>query len=207
MNQLKALTVCCLIIFLASPAALAADRGGYVSGRLGACILNDATLSEPGFPYTINTEYDMGLGIGGAIGYDFGIWRVEGEVAYRINDVDSFTALGIGLQGSGDIDTLSTMANVYFDFENQTAITPFIGAGMGFAQVSANDWSVAGIRIGSEDDSVFAYQFFIGLGISVTERLMLDLVYNYFATSDPEFGITEAEYDSHNISFGARFNF
>ena len=78
---------------------------------------------------------------------------------------------------------------------------------MGFAQVSANDWTVAGIRIGSEDDSVFAYQFFIGLGVSVTERLMLDLVYNYFATSDPEFGITEAEYDSHNISFGARFNF
>lgn len=207
MNQLKALTVCCLIIFLASPAVLSADRGGYVSGRLGVCMLNDASLSEPGFPYTIETEYDMGLGLGGAVGYDFGIWRIEGEVAYRINDVDTFTALGIGLQGDGDIDTLSTMANAYVDFGNQTAITPFIGAGMGFAKVSANDWSVAGIRIGSEDDNVFAYQFFLGLGVSVTERLMLDFVYNYFATSDPEFGITEFEYDSHNISFGARFKF
>ena len=51
MNQLKVFTICCLIIFLASPAVLAADQGGYVSGHLGACMLNDATLSEPGFPY------------------------------------------------------------------------------------------------------------------------------------------------------------
>lgn len=201
----------CLFLFLSPSMVFASNgvntQGPYVAGRLGVCFLNDATLSEEGFPFTVDTQYDTGIGFEFAMGHDFGMYRFEGEIGYRKNDVDTFSALGVSVPGDGDVDTWSFMANGYLDFENQTALTPYIGVGIGQAIVSANDISVAGIAIGSEDDAVFAYQFGVGVGYSATKSLIIDIAYKYFATSDPEFGITEAEYDSHNISIGIRYSF
>ena len=99
------------------------------------------------------------------------------------------------------------MVNGYLDFENQTALTPYIGAGVGVAKVSANDISIGGVALSDEDDTVFAYQLGVGIGYSVTESLIIDLAYKYFATEDPDFEGTKAEYGSHNILFGVRINF
>jgi opacity protein-like surface antigen len=143
----------------------------------------------------------------GTVGYDFGMFRAEGEIGYRKNDVDKFSAFGVSVAGSGDIDTLSFMVNGYFDIETQSGLTPFFGAGIGYAKISANDFSVGGIDIGSEDDTVLAYQFGIGTGYSVTESLIIDLGYKYFVTEDPEFGDTKVEYNSHNIAIGIRYAF
>ena len=201
----------CLFLILSSSVVFASDgantQGPYVALRLGVCFLDDATLSEEGFPFNIDTEFDTGMAIEGAVGYDFGMFRAEGEIGYRKNDIDEFSALGISLSADGDFDALSFMVNGYLDFENQTAFTPFIGAGIGYAKVSANDISVGGIDVGDEDDSVFAYQLGVGVGYSATESLIVEIAYKYFATSDPDFDDTEAEYDSHNISIGIRYAF
>jgi len=211
MKRNNLFVISCLFLILSSSVVFASDgantQGPYFAARLGVCFLDDAKLSEEGVPFTIDTEFDTGVVIEGAVGYDFGMFRVEGEIGYRKNDIDKFSALGISLSADGDIDALSFMANGYLDFENQTAFTPYIGAGIGYAEVSANDLSVAGIDIGSEDDSVFAYQFGVGVGYSATESLIVEIAYKYFATSDPDFEDTEAEYDSHNISIGIRYAF
>jgi opacity protein-like surface antigen len=200
-----------LSLILSSSVLFASDgvnkQGAYFAARLGLCFLDDATLSEEGVPFTIDTEFDSGFGFEAAMGYDFGMFRAEGEIGYRKNDIDTFSAMGVSLTGGGDIDTLSFMANGYLDFENQTAFTPYIGAGIGYAKVSANDISVGGLDVGDEDDSVFAYQFGLGVGYSATESLIIDVAYKYFATDDPDFEGTEAEYDSHNISIGIRIAF
>ncbi len=201
----------CLFLILSSSVVFASDgantQGPYVALRLGVCFLDDANLSEEGVPFSIDTEFDTGMVIEGAVGYDFGMFRAEGEIGYRKNDIDKFSALGISLSADGDIDALSFMANGYLDFENQTALTPYIGAGIGYATVSANDISVGGIDVGDEDDSVFAYQLGVGVGYSATESLIVEIAYKYFATSDPDFEDTEAEYDSHNILIGIRYAF
>lgn len=197
----------CLFLILSSSMVFAESQGLYIGGRLGACFLNDATLSEEGVAFTADTEYDTGMVIEGAVGYDFGMFRVEGEIGYRKNDVDKFSAFGVSVAGGGDVDTLSLMANGYFDIETKSGLTPFFGAGIGYAKVSANDFSVGGITIGSEDDSVFAYQFGLGLGYSVTKNWIIDIAYKYFATDDPDFEGTKAEYDSHNITIGFRYAF
>ena len=211
MKRKYSFVMSCLFLILSSSVVFASDgvntQGSYVAARLGACFLNDATLSEEGFPITGHIEYDTGIGFEAAMGYDFGMFRAEGEIGYRKNDVDTFSVLGVSLAGGGDIDTLSFMANGYWEVENQTAFTPYIIVGIGFAKVSANDFSVGGIDIGSEDDSVFAYQLGLGLGYSVTKNWIIDIAYKYFATEDPDFEGTEAEYDSHNITIGFRYAF
>ncbi|MDH3575292.1 MAG: outer membrane beta-barrel protein [Desulfobacteraceae bacterium] len=197
----------CLFLILSSSIVFAESQGLYIGGRLGACFLNDSTLSEEGVALTVETEFDTGMVLEGAVGYDFGMFRAEGEIGYRKNDVDKFSAFGLSVEGNGDVDTLSFMINGYFDIETQSGLTPFIGAGIGYAKISANDWSVGGIDIGSEDDSVFAYQLGLGLGYSVTKNWIIDIAYKYFATEDPDFEGTEAEYDSHNITIGFRYAF
>ena len=200
-----------LSLILSSSVLFASDgvntQGPYFAARLGVCFLEDATLSEEGVPFTVDTEFDTGIGVEAAMGYDFGMFRAEGEIGYRKNDVDTFSILGVSLVGGGDIDALSFMVNGYLDFENQTALTPYIGAGVGVAKVSANDISIGGVALSDEDDTVFAYQLGVGIGYSVTESLTIDLAYKYFATEDPDFEGTKAEYGSHNILFGVRINF
>lgn len=101
----------------------------------------------------------------------------------------------------GETSILSVLVNGYFDFENDGPITPYVSAGLGFANV---DIEVAGA---SDDDSVIAYQVGAGVGYALNEQLTLDAKYRYFATTDPEFGTTEAEIDGHNLILGLRASF
>ncbi len=59
----------------------------------------------------------------------------------------------------------------------------------------------------NDDDTVFAYQVGAGVGYAVTEKVSFDVKYRYFATSDPEFDTTKAEYSSHNVYAGIRVTF
>jgi len=45
------------------------------------------------------------------------------------------------------------------------------------------------------------------VGYAMNENVTLDLQYRYFATEDPEFGVVDAEYATHNVYFGLRYNF
>ena len=96
-----------------------------------------------------------------------------------------------------DLTTLSLMANGYYDFETGSALKPFIGAGIGFANHDFED----------VDDTVFAYQFTLGAAYAVNETMDLDCAYRYFATADPDLDGIDADYGSHNISVGLRFKF
>jgi opacity protein-like surface antigen len=94
------------------------------------------------------------------------------------------------------------MGNAYYDFSTEGSFSPFIGAGLGFANIEADldDFD-------SEDDTVFAYQFILGGSLTASEQLSVDLQYRYFATDDPEFDDLDAEYSTHNVMIGLRHSF
>lgn len=115
------------------------------------------------------------------------MFRAEGEIGYQKNDFDKVTGFGITLNASGDVSCLSFLANGYIDFHNSTPFTPFISAGIGVANIDANDFRIGGFLIGSEDDTVFAYQMGAGVGYAVNKNITIDLKYRYFATEDPDF--------------------
>jgi len=101
----------------------------------------------------------------------------------------------------------------YYDFQNSSAITPYITAGLGIAKVKASlsleveiDEETYSVSV-SDSDTVFAYQFGAGLEYAINKDVSLDARYRYFATSDPSFETTEAEFASHNLMLGARFKF
>lgn len=174
----------------------------YISGNLGAVFLEDSDFDADGLSGEFS--FDTGFGATVGLGHEYGNGlRTEIELGYRSNDFDEVEVDGLG-SGSvdGDMTALSGMLNVYYDFLPKSIFTPFIGGGVGVANVEAD-----ADDIGSEDDNVFAYQAAAGGTFAASEKLNIDLQYRYFATDDPEFDGEELEYTTHNIMLGLRYSF
>ena len=186
-----------LFMLLILPAvSFSAGPGWYVSGQLGLAFLTDSDIS--GWSERGTLEFDTGFATGFAGGYNFGMFRVEGEIEYQYNDIDKVRGEGYG---GGDVTALSSLANGYYDFVNKSPFTPFITAGIGVARIEANDVG------GDADDMVFAYQVGFGVAYAINKNMSIDLKYRYFATEDPNFDGVDAEFASHNIYGGFRYNF
>ena len=201
--------IVCLFTLLILPGVSISDApktGPYMSGQMGISFLSDSDLTEPGFA-TETFEFDPGFAVGFAGGYNFGMFRLEGELGYQINDIDQLSMPGGRINTNGDMTALSFMANGYFDFVNSSPFTPYITAGIGIARLDINDLAIGPVYVGDKDDTVFAYQVGVGVAFTINKNMAGDFKYRYFATDDPDFDGSEGEYASHNIYGGFRFNF
>lgn len=153
---------------------------------------------------------------GGAVGYDYGFLRLEGEISYRHAEISSVTnALEVGPYHGvdGDFGALAFMANAFFDLHNNSPITPYWGGGVGFAVLSSSDVTSAETPLYEEgEDTVFAYQAGAGVEIALNPFLSLDLGYRYFGTAkgtidDDSDLSTKFKMESHNALMGVRFKF
>lgn len=210
MKSRMALVVCIVAMAFFTAPALAA--GPYVGGEAGAVFLSTSTFTDPGGDFDLKTKTGFGLGLLG--GMDFGTYRVEGEFAYRRNNMkegsDSSGTTSLG----GDYSSMALMVNGYYDFRMVSpTVVPYIGGGLGGARLSLKVTDPSGSTFVDDSDIVFAYQFAAGVGFPISNQLTLDLGYKYFATANPSFepiggGTTvDGEYASHNLFLGARFSF
>lgn len=214
------LTFAALALLLLPAMAEAAQGrpGGYASLFLGMSMMEDtdATTYDPQ-TFHERIEFDPGVYVGGTLGYDFGGVRLEGELSYRQNEIDSIDDRDFGPYPGvdGDIGVFAVMANAFVDLHNDSPITPYIGGGVGVATIYLSDTDVDGsIFYTEDDDSVFAYQVGGGLGIALNRQTTLDLGYRYFGTEEARFNSdgygylsTEFETESHNFAVGLRFKF
>ncbi len=184
--------------------ALAQGTGMYFSVFGGGTYVEDSEIDNSG-----GSEYtfDTGWNVGGAIGHDYGNFRAELELAYRENDFDTLEIPGFApipaLNGE-NISAFTYMVSFYWDFHNNSTITPYIGAGIGGATIEISD------DFGfDDDDTVLAYKGSAGISLNLAPNMDLLLDYTYLATTDPEFlgGSLEMEYATHNLSGGLRFRF
>lgn len=165
-----------------------ASAAPYASGNFGLVSVNDSDLSG-----NEELSFDQGFGLTGAIGNGFEGLRGEVELAYRTNDLDNF---------SGDISSVAVMGNLLIDLPLNEVVRPFLGAGIGLANVEADSRN-----FGDDDDTVFAYQAIAGLGFPLTHVTTLDLQYRYFGTADADIRGTDVEYQTHNFFAGLRYDF
>jgi OOP family OmpA-OmpF porin len=184
----------------ATPAAFATD-GAY--GRIdlgytfeGEVETNDAIIDDR----DLDEEIMGSAGVGYAFSNGF---RVEGELSFRENDFDSDVA-GVG----GDIGANAIMANLFYDFNKDGGIQPYVGLGAGWADVdgSATD-GVIDYEVG---DQVWAYQGMLGVAFGLTEQLDLDIGYRYFKAPDVGASgglLTELDYTTQTATVGLRYQF
>lgn len=182
------MTMVVAVVFMAS-SVQAADGKLYFSASGGVSITDD--LDFPG----INVSFSPGFNVGGALGYDMGQFRAEGEIRYQSVDLDEVNGISSAL--SADLSALTVMVNGYYDHEiNNSPLTPYLGVGIGLV---SSEFDVTGI--GTSDDEDFGYQFMVGLGFDVSQSAMLTAEYRFL-------GIAESDApNTHSFLFGVRFMF
>ena len=119
--------------------------------------------------------YDLGYSAGVQIGYAFGGPRVEFEYNYRNNGASTIYTVNGTQSASGSLTSNNFMLNVLYDFDTGSKWTPYIGLGLGVADVSANNIHPSNaVAVGSFLDgssSKFAAQFIFGAEYAVSDKI------------------------------------
>jgi opacity protein-like surface antigen len=189
---------------LATP-ALARDGTPYV-GIEGGIVLPedfkakldiDPALVRPGQGFIV--DFKKGLDADVIAGYDFGAFRLEGELGYKRLRTDRIR-LDSGLVTDLDLDddtvdgpsgsVWSLMANGILDFGNEDGLSGFVGIGAGRARV----------KLLGDRDSAMAYQVVAGVRHAISSNIDVGLKYRYFRTGKLNYG---DDFDD-GTDFGAR---
>ena len=190
---------------------------GYFSLGVGFASLDEANFDVA--PGTVTTDYDDGLAVRAAYGYQFASFRAEIELAKYVNDVESHSLGGANLDGpTGEASALTLMVNGYIDFDtgSGSALTPYIGLGIGNADLDFSGYGVNAIpNVLDDDDSVLAYQLMLGGSYALSPSTSLYGEYRYLTADDAsvqtsfETGGVETgiDYDANILQFGINFNF
>ena len=177
-----------------APNALAATRW-YVRTALSYNNLADNGWSSP---YgSVNTVSKKGVGADLAVGGDLGrVWagggiRGEFELTWKYNDVNHFDQLGTQLTNTtGHTRVLALMYNLINDFRPGSTFDPYLGFGIGYADVHFSNYNGYNPTTGtwsslSSTDSRFAYQALAGVKLNLSDSIAVDLAYNWFVMTDP----------------------
>lgn len=188
------------------------DTSTY-SGTSGGITYTNASAS---------IDYDTALTGGAEFGFgDFGVenFRLGFSVKLLEAELDSVTLSGTATDGTttltgpatfsrADLDTIGAGStfdnrvgiysiNGYYDFKNDSAFTPYLGAGIGFADIE------------NAKDSEFAFNLSGGVNYDITEKFYMGVKGEYTWIDGPtdEFGL---EFDpiqafSALVTIGYRF--
>ena len=194
------------VAVFAAPAA-AADGSGYV-GIEGGVLFPKKQHVNGSVDFTTGTDivdsrvasvkYKTGYDVDLIGGYDFGMFRLEGELGYKrakldhANFNDAFvTAFNTGAGTSftdadfdlnGHTSVLSGMVNGLLDFGGNGGVGGYVGAGAGRARVK---------ELG-DSDNAWAYQLLAGVYMPVSSNIDVGLKYRYFRTGHLNFNDTLA---------------
>ena len=132
----------------------------YVSGFGGISWMQNVDASYINttsvFNFHENVDLGSGLALTGAIGCDYGNYRLEAEVGYQTNDLKSSGEDISGIAQTwptnaagtttttrqamrGDVSVLSLMGNGYYDFDLGSKVELYATAGVGVAQVTGHN--------------------------------------------------------------------
>jgi opacity protein-like surface antigen len=170
----------------------------YAKIFAGANFLQNTTINEN------NTTYQAGYIVGGSLGY---CWRyglcVEGEYAYRRNEISKIHFFGQGSSNHGHLQTSSCMANLLWNVPLSSMgcacwnIHPFFGAGIGYDFQQMHSTSS---RIDfSQKWKHFSWQVMAGLAYPIFCNTDITLEYKYHQSGN--------HFYNHAIGFGLAYNF
>ncbi len=211
---------------MATP-ALARDDAWYIGVEAGPSIVEDQRLDIGALNNAGNAGFDYGYDVDGIVGYDFGGFRLEAEVAYKKAAIDNWTsttttpagpapnlAIAGGYNGvGGSTSALSFMVNAMIDFGEDDGLQGFVGGGAGVARVK-NSFSIdsSGPDFLDDSDTGFAWQVIAGVRAPLSDNWDVGLKYRFFNAPDVDMvdrlaRTTSTRYRSHSILGSLIYNF
>lgn len=230
-----------LALTAATGLAGAANADGfYGTGMLGLSVQSSDSnpygnniAVDPDFP----ADFSTGDGVVGAVGlgYDFGNnFRIESRLGFHRGEFSSL-AFGTGARAGsdyvldGEIESTTLTVEGFYDIPANTAITPYLKAGIGAAR---NDYSARlggtgvaafdafdGVADGyydgyaDRDSTEFTWNVGFGASMPVSDRLTVFGEYQYVSLGDASTGqdaFTDGfrvDADAHEFMIGLRAEF
>ena len=208
-------------------AANAADITPYVSAKLMYSMVKaDAVETWQAENYTDKVKEkadDNVLGASFAFGAQtkiaYGALRSELEIALRPTASKKYSDSEWGDNWKNSVTTNTLMLNLYYDIDTGTNITPYVGAGIGFASLKGefkyNDGAEA--EKVSKRKTNLAWSLGAGVAYNLTDHVAVDLGYRYIdmgnvtaKQSYPEYNaMVKHKFDAkaHEVMFGVRYSF
>ncbi len=208
--------------------------GWYLRGDIGMSNQKLKNLdyfryaTAPGFTWLDKGGFDSAPIFGLGIGYQFNDWmRIDLTGEYR--GKANFHALDRYDTGTNDYTGTKSewlfLANAYLDLGTWWCVTPFIGAGVGFANINIDHFRDTNVLAGgggyadSGSTTNFAWALHAGLAYKVNPNFTVELAYRYLNMGDGKTGVaynldgstsneifTFKDITSHDLKFGVRWN-
>ncbi|MDE2444662.1 MAG: porin family protein [Alphaproteobacteria bacterium] len=157
------------------PSEASTMTGFYLRGDLGA---NYLTSPAPANVWAFNG--------GGGFGYQF-------SDNFRADVTGNWTS-NYNVAPGATLSTADVMGNVYFDWKNDSPITPYVGVGAGYGWVNR-----AGIGVNDQGVAIGATA---GVSMDMTNNLALDVGYHF-----KDIMIAGDDAVDHSVTAGLRFKF
>lgn len=170
---------------LASMAFADGGTGPYFGLKVGGATVEDSEADG------VDIEYDTSFAISGQVGYQFDVFRLEGEFGYQ------------GLEGlsendvNSDVDVGRFTINGYVDLPIAPNIGPYVGGGFGVANLKADDDF-------ADEDSAFTWHGEAGLNLNINDQFAVSPFYRY-QWIDTDLGQQSEPLVSHIFGLSLRY--
>ena len=162
--------------------AYADGTGPYITIEGGAVKQERADVNNAaGFEHS--DRFKTGWEAGGALGYDFGHFRLEAEGFYNRSVLREQNWAGATFTQSdglsGHTNTVAGMGNVLFGLGHWGGIKAYVGGGVGYARTHLVEMLPDAGQI-SDHAEGFAWQGLAGLTVPISHNVDLGVRYRYF---------------------------
>jgi opacity protein-like surface antigen len=174
-----------ILAFAFCVAAPFSQAGLYVKG---AGLYNNPSDLQINNVAAFKTSLKSNIGLSGAVGYKFSMFRLEAELQRLSSDTESAsTSTGVA-SVTGALKEVTGFANGYVDLPSFFGLGPYIGAGLGYVRTDFENFSISrgptSLARYSGSDSVFGYQGMIGLQFSILRTATIHAGYRIMKRQD-----------------------
>ncbi|MBU2672890.1 outer membrane protein [Hafnia paralvei] len=210
---MKKLTSLAVIIGLATSASAFAansDNTGYYAGaKLGTSleqIHGQKSANGSSVPRDTKQAGTAGLVFGYNFQNEFNLpIRAELDYSFRdTTDTDHFIKAD-NTRTHNRVRLQTAMLNGYYDINTDTAFTPYISAGIGYANVNLKNTQDGASHSGNGDN--FAWSVGTGVSYAINNHLDLDLGYKYLDAGDATAQASKVKVATHDFTAGVNYYF
>ena len=221
---------------IATP-AMARDGTGYVGVEGGLLLPRDSdpasdvdrrgAVTGGVWSDFFDIDHSMGFDVDLIAGYDFGMFRLEGELAYKRAkhkdyqiDANAGGLLPLGVvrgasyDGDGRTSVTSGMINALIDLGSDEGLSFYAGGGLGLARVSQTIETLGtNTNYHLKDHDKLAWQIIAGARMPISDNMDVGLKYRYFAAGTLKNDVMGNPFDyrssfqSHSLLASLIFNF
>jgi OOP family OmpA-OmpF porin len=179
--------------------AFADSQGVYGTLQGGLNFLPDLKTTSGGT--TSSESIATGPSLGGAVGYSYGNgFRTEIDGLYSHSEIDQIGATPT----SGHLDATTLTVNGLYDIDIGSPLTPYIGAGVGFTDVSEN------IENAGNSQWVPMYQLRAGASYNLSSDVSAMLEYRWQQSDNAKLVLagdpTKQQFDNNGLILGLTYH-